>query len=435
MRFLNASVIVSASLTVVASAANAQLYQSEAVGTLGGDDTTPSVINNLGVVSGVSQTADGQFVAFIKTPDKALMALDDANWASVHGMNDLNEVVGVGDNMPLYWNGSETTTLAIPGTHLSGIAFDINNAGVAVGHSRYVIDNFSYTAALKWDGGVPIELPSLGGSNSAVAINELGDIVGSSYDSGGDLHSVLWPATGGIIQLADLDHAHDVNNAREVAGWVFNGEGGRTAAVWAGGVVTELGYIAAPRQGAPISEAVAIADDGCVGGWSTTRDDYIHAVAWENGFLIDADELFVGPGYLSNAIDMNNARQLLVRGNWNGNDDGFILTPIVHPLSLAPPTPGRAGESNELVVTGATPNARIYFAYSQRSAATSVQGCVDLFAALRNPTIAGAVRANASGEARVSGFVPIAAQGAIFGFQAVDPAACVMSNLATVRFE
>lgn len=122
-----------------------------------------------------------------------------------------------------------------------GIAFAINNKGVAAGVSNGVGADGA-VVAVKWNRkGEPTALPPLAGDtqSAAFAINLRGEVAGDSGDEVGRYYfgiAVRWDTSGRPQALRPLpgdtvSHAEGINNAGEVAG-LSEGPDGRTAVIW-----------------------------------------------------------------------------------------------------------------------------------------------------------------------------------------------------------
>ncbi len=125
------------------------------------------------------------------------------------GINDLNHIVAGG----VLWDDGVFTQLGNLGlnSHGSTTAYDINNNDIVVGMSCYEPGNFH---AFRWDNvnGI-VDLGTIGGTYSgASAVNEIGEIVGSSWNSSTSWHAVVWD-TDGLI--------HDLNSLADVTGWIY----------------------------------------------------------------------------------------------------------------------------------------------------------------------------------------------------------------------
>jgi galactose oxidase-like protein/carboxypeptidase family protein/PKD domain-containing protein/Kelch motif protein len=112
-------------------------------------------------------------------------------------------------------------------------------------------------------------------------------------------------------------------------------------------------------------------------------------------------------------------------------------TPPVGSLVLSPPTPGTAGVSNTLVVTGAVPNAYVGFVSGQvlgSSLLPRVECPAGIPIAFGAPyRVHGLVRANAAGVATFVFIPPTTSAGKLFYFQAFEPGTCKTSNQVSDR--
>ena len=225
------------------------------------------------------------------------------------GMNENGTIVGWVD-WPLtafQWD-DETGMDTLPGlagdTHR--VAVDVNNAGIAVGHSGYeTIEPPQH--AVRWIDGVPDELDTPGLTDShAEGINEAGTIVGWGY-SGSDTHAFVWTEAGGMVDItpsAQFAYAYDVNESGQVTGYI-----GGQAFLWEDGVLTGLG---AP-EGFAYSAAFAINDQGVIAGQVTTASGNSERVArWsaETGWEVlgGAGETNAGWGINNNGTIVGNGR-------------------------------------------------------------------------------------------------------------------------------
>jgi probable HAF family extracellular repeat protein len=146
-------------------------------------------------------------------------------------INDAGAVVGRSSDStrrmrPFLWENGRMQDLGVfPGPWTEAVL--INDRGDIAGH--YWSSDFTTKGAFYWHGGAALDLGSLGSHTTVVAMNNGGEIVGSSGN----------PALGG----------------------------GSHAFVWRGGRLYDLGV--GPRGG-DFSEAVAINERGDVIGWSGT---------------------------------------------------------------------------------------------------------------------------------------------------------------------
>jgi probable HAF family extracellular repeat protein len=179
-----------------------------------------------------------------------------------------------------------TQRLSIVDLGMGSVASDINNRGQIVG-SRFV-----------WENGVVTELPPLPGEGaaSAIAINDLGQIVGNSGEN-----AVLWDR-GTVILLVSahrFDHpcaANAINNRGQILG-SCNG----VPFLWEDGRLTLLPRL--PDGDYALTNGLNDFGQG-VGGSLTETDEEFHAVLWHRGEVIDLG--IVAGGSSSNAFAINN---------------------------------------------------------------------------------------------------------------------------------
>ncbi|MET8094401.1 hypothetical protein [Micromonospora sp. NPDC005220] len=202
-------------------------YRMVDLGTLGGDSSFASAMNDRGDVVGRAQAAGGTWRGFL--------------WH--HGrMTDL---------------GAFTPT-------------DVNDRGQVVGYP----DDGS--GGYVWDHGV---LRPLGPSARPVAINDRGQVVGQT-----DAGPILW--TNGRARPLPLSDVSDVNEHGQVSGGVFMPPDGYHATRWHSGRVTDLG--AGPFNR---SNTYALNDHGWVIGWQFSADQFPRGILWRRGRALDVGTL------------------------------------------------------------------------------------------------------------------------------------------------
>lgn len=287
-------------------------------------------------------------------------------------VSDSGIVVGISDNGSeihgFRWQAGVMSDLGVLNAshHLSN-ANDVNNSGVAVGHSTTNDAEGFQARAVYWPGASALPLGSFGGGYGvARGINNQGDIVGISGYSTGVTHAFIWTA-GTMTDLnvtgssGDFSDAYDVNDARQVVG----NTGDNIAFRWQAGVQTVLN----PSAGSASSYAYQLNELGHAVGQSYTGA-VNHPTFWISatpqsidvltGFargINDADQIVgvdvAGPflwdsmngarnlntlidplsGWtLAQAYDINNNGQIVGWGtNPSGFTHGFLLSPIPEP--------------------------------------------------------------------------------------------------------
>ena len=205
-----------------------------------------------------------------------------------------------------------------------GVAADINNLGQVVGGA-------GGNAILYSDGQVT-DLGSLGGSSSAKAINDVGQVVGSSEISPDGLRHAFLYSDGVLIDLGTLggliSDARDINDAGQVVGDSYlSGSGYCHAFLYTDGVMIDLGTLG----GLLTTVAHGINNHGQVVGTAS----HSRAFLWENGEMFDLNDFIPedsGWEKLTEATDINDAGQVV---GWGKLIDGepfhkraFLLTPV-----------------------------------------------------------------------------------------------------------
>jgi probable HAF family extracellular repeat protein len=167
------------------------------LGTLGGSNSEAVDVNDAGQVVGSAQTEH--------FPTSRAFS-----WTAAGGMIDL----GTLDN-----SGSPS-----PGSAANAV----NANGLVVGLSQLQGPNFTaVTHAFTWSAGAGLsDLGTLGGDNSsAKAVNDHGQVAGTSQAPDGVYHAFSWTAAGGMVDLGELglDTAVVINNSGQIAGTTVGG--------------------------------------------------------------------------------------------------------------------------------------------------------------------------------------------------------------------
>jgi probable HAF family extracellular repeat protein len=240
------------------------------IGTLGGPDNFPAVINNRGQVAGFAYTnsSPNPYPPFLPTYhpylwDKRHGMKDLGSFggdaASVNGLNERGEVVGgdyfAGDTQlhPFLWNGKKFLDLTAP--------------------------------PFAWDG-----------NGEANWINEAGEVVGNagldlSCDGvNTDFHAFLW--TKGV--MSDLGHvageadsrADFINSLTQVVGVSFPCDFSfSTAFLWENGSIVDLNTLVPPNSPLSLFWAPFIDDEGVIGAFGSLANGDMHVA-----LLIPCDE-------------------------------------------------------------------------------------------------------------------------------------------------
>lgn len=330
---------VGALLLPTATAANAVKVSAAPtltmLGTLGGEVSYPVAVNDRGQVVGVSETADGEFHAFLwddgvmidLAPDYFASAAEDINnkgqvvlqrapeggpvesvlWSrtgeislgivDARLVNEKGQVAGTvlmtdpatgeSNTNPFLWERGVRTDLGpIPGWGTDSRVIDLNDKGVVLGAG---LSPESFELGFVWSGGAvtPIGDPTAFGGNGVVDLNNRGQVLGASFLNGAFIwESGVFTYLGSIPGRLPSEPA-----AINEAGWVVGTsgiEGGdEVAFLWHDGVYTIVG------PDGTASRAVDINDKGQVIGtyWRAVGEDLeAGAFLWQNGEVFDLRE-------------------------------------------------------------------------------------------------------------------------------------------------
>jgi probable HAF family extracellular repeat protein len=177
-----------------------------------------------------------------------LGALPGDTSSLAQGINANGDVVGWSNGPDgtrgfVYTNGAGM--VALPGlpNRPRTIARDINDGGWIVGSANNGGVDLGH--AVLWRNGAVEDLGTLAGPYSdGWAVNNAGQVVGSSYVDGGTEHAFLFTHADGMIDLSptsDTSHARDINDAGQVTGYRY--VGAYHAYRWQAGTMVDLGTV------------------------------------------------------------------------------------------------------------------------------------------------------------------------------------------------
>jgi len=220
------------------------------LGTLGGPDSSASVLNERGQVLGVSYTNS--------VP---------------------NSTTGFPTLHPVVWeNGRMTDLGTLGGTVAGGIA--LNNHGQVVGVSNLAGDpgcltpNGCVTDVFLWTHGKMIDLTAstIGGTFlAATQMNDAGEIVGSGSFSGRVFDAALW-RSGLLNDLGTLDgdcfsFAENIDSSGRVVGQSFSCDFRSIRGfLWENGSIVDLNSLIAPDSGLQVVRPLTINGHGEIPG-------------------------------------------------------------------------------------------------------------------------------------------------------------------------
>jgi probable HAF family extracellular repeat protein len=323
----------------------AQTYAIVDLGTLGGDRSEATDVNNLGEVVGSAATAAGTVHAFLYragnmadlgtlvggTTSRASAISDAGIVVGTSGINAYGPMFREFDHAFVWYDGAMRPLGALycPCTfntrHGTSRAFALNSSARIVGES--LTNRATFTHAFVWQstGMQDLIAEEDGASNStAYDINEVGDIAG-------EIDGRAFLARFGVLQELGVlagdvrSRARAVNDRGQVAGDSIGSDGSSHAFLWEPGGLRALGSL----PGDAASEARAINMSGHVVGRSGPADfSASRAVLWRDGLAIDLSQRLASGGWtLLAANGINDVGQIVGVGMRAGQRRAFLLTP------------------------------------------------------------------------------------------------------------
>jgi probable HAF family extracellular repeat protein len=260
------------------------------LGTLGGNQSAASAVNDRGQVAGFSTNAVPDPLSFLYfilgssngTQTRAFL------WDKQRGMQDLGDLGG-GNAYGLFLN-----------RHGQVAGYSYTNSTPAT-TGLPTIDPFL------WDGRKMLDLGTLGGTYGyPTALNNRGQLIGVSSTAANpgacfntldpNCHPFLWKE-GKLIDLntntigGNPITANAINDAGEILGAAAFPAEPYDAYLWRDGLATDLGHL----NGDCSSEGWAMNSAGQIVGTSSSCDGNASAALWENGSLVDLNTL-IPPG-------------------------------------------------------------------------------------------------------------------------------------------
>jgi probable HAF family extracellular repeat protein len=298
---LIASLILSAA-AMPALAAEAPHYSMDYVGAFFAE-----AMNNAGDIAGTARTGIyGEINSTMLYSGGTLPNLQTGtDYSSVAGINDKQQVLFSSGNNTFIYSGGKFNALPLANASASGI----NNAGQVVGSRA----NGGSSVAFIYSDGKVTDLPRIRpGTNYGSAINNLGQVAGSTLDNN-NIEVPFIYADGQFTNLRTtlpitnnpVIHALDINDNGQV---LLQMDDFRkpSSYIYSNGVSTDLGHLDSSG-----TFAVAMNNNGIVVGTTGLRGNFL----WQEGQMYDLNTLVTMPGWkLSSVIDINDSNQIAAFG-------------------------------------------------------------------------------------------------------------------------
>lgn len=349
------------------------------LGTLGGQYSRATGLNQRGEVVGTSRVAlDSEEMRAYVWQAGVLREIPEAERQTFgNAINDSGLILGSlvrGGRLvgPFFWTpAAGLEALPIVGSQADG--FGLNNLGQAVGWSGGPSELRPVVWDLSKGPGQSVQIAELspGKYGQARAINDAGQIVGTvSAGPFATSHAVLWEK-GQERDLrvtetfgAEHSYAYGLNEAGQVVGQVAIAPQDRRGFVWKEGTVNELMPLVGSAGGAR-----AINNHGWIVGQSTPVRTFSvlgHATLWIDRVPFDLNTLVtnLGEAVLLSADAVNDQGQMVGTAFLDGQEHAYLLTPTTHVethvrpnVELANPSPGATGIAGEPIVLLASASA------------------------------------------------------------------------------
>ena len=253
-------------------------YRLLDLGTLGGESSFATAMNDRGAVVGRAQSADGSYHGFLWRGGTML----DLGPLSPTDINNRGQVIGTRDDVGGAYLWSRGTLVALPGG--LGYPTAINDHGHVVGMKS--VDSGSDVPVLL-TGGALRQLPL----DTVSDINNRGEVSGGRATDNG-FHASVW-RRGTVTDLGaaafDRSNTYRINDAGSVIGWTFSPQQDERGALWRHGIRTDLGTL-----GGNVTHPVAINKRGVVLATSQISDGSVRPALWRRGALTDLTAAGVG---------------------------------------------------------------------------------------------------------------------------------------------
>jgi probable HAF family extracellular repeat protein len=280
----------------VAAAPAPSTYRLIDLGTLGGESSYATAINDRGRVVGSSQTAAGDWHGFLWRDGR----MTDLGTLRPTGINNRDEVIGTSDvaSTGYLWRRGRLVDLGTLGG-LSSFPAAINDHGDVVGSSS---DETGRDVPFIWRRGGMRALPltSVSGINNRRQVSG-GAVVPEGY------HAALW-SRGGVTDLGagpfNRSNTYGINNKGWVIGWQFSASQTERGVLWRHHQPVDLGTL-----GGDTTQLKGINDQGQVLGTSQTAAGDVHPFIWQDGVMTDLSPLGIDPEH--DIVGLNNRGEIV----------------------------------------------------------------------------------------------------------------------------
>ena len=312
--------LASFACAVVACVAS-PVYTITDLGTFGGSDTTAFAVSANGQAAGWAVDPLGNTVAVVFGGAGPTDLLAGSSWpeGQATGINSSGQVSGTvysnGTAHGVIWSGATTVDL---GANTSAAA--INDAGQVAGSSNQ---------AFLYQNGTRTDLGTLAGGSWSLAegLSGNGDVAGYG-DTASGIRGFVWTPGGGMLELGTLgggsSYGMAVNDAGVVAGGAAVGSGYLNATSWLNGTATDLGTL-----GGSDSYAYGINDAGAIVGYSwISGDGSTHGFVVLNGVMVDLNSLLspADSGWvITAAYGINDGGQIAGEAMYDGQAYAVLL--------------------------------------------------------------------------------------------------------------
>lgn len=320
-------------------------YTITELGTFGGAQSAALSINNSGQVAGFAETADGRSVAFVYT-DGTMFNLGTLGGAESYAyrISDSGFVIGRANTADgknhafVTILNSSMVDISSLDSMLGGsfsVSLGINGLGQVVGYFHTADEHMAaQNRVFLYSNQQVTDLGTFGGADGIVtAINDSGQLAGSyGAEPRADYseRTAFLYSDGKVINIGTLGGkvtmATDLNNAGQVVGYSQTRRGNDHACLYSGGTPNDLGVL----PGGTHSLAHGINNTGEVVGASDSAISTLHAFIYSGGRMRDLNSLIpANSGWvLTEAREINDSGQIVGAGIKDGNQRGFLLTPV-----------------------------------------------------------------------------------------------------------